>query len=50
MQIKQILRYKLVYILLAVLLVVAVILNINTGNIHISPARIFRIICLKCDM
>ena len=50
MQIKQILRYQLVYILLAVLLVVAVILNINTGNIHISPARIFRIIFLKGDM
>lgn len=47
MQIKQILRYQLVYILLAVLLVVAVILNINTGNIHISPARIFRIIFLR---
>ena len=50
MQIKQMLRYQLVYILLAVLLVVAVILNINTGNIHISPARIFRIIFLKGDM
>ena len=50
MQIKQILRYQLVYILLAVLLVVAVILNINTGNIHISPARIFRIIFLKGDI
>ncbi len=42
MQIKQILRYQLVYILLAVLLVVAVILNINTGNIHISPAKNFQ--------
>ena len=47
MQIKQILRYQLVYVLLVILLVAAVIFNINTGNINISPARIFRIIFLK---
>lgn len=43
MQIKQILRYQLVYVLLVILLVAAVIFNINTGNINISPIRIFRI-------
>lgn len=47
MQIKQILRYQLVYVLLVILLVAAVIFNINTGNINISPIRIFRIIFLK---
>ena len=47
MQIKQILRYQFVYVLLVILLVAAVIFNINTGNINISPARIFRIIFLK---
>ena len=43
MHIKQILRYQFVYVLLVILLVAAVIFNINTGNINISPARIFRI-------
>ena len=47
MQIKQILRYQFVYVLLVILLVAAVIFNINTGNINISPIRIFRIIFLK---
>ena len=47
MHIKQILRYQFVYVLLVILLVAAVIFNINTGNINISPARIFRIIFLK---
>ena len=36
MQIKQILRYQFVYVLLVILLVAAVIFNINTGNINIS--------------
>ena len=44
MQIKKIIRCQVVYILLVVLFVLAVIFNINTGNVHISPARIFRII------
>ena len=40
MHIKQILRYQFVYVLLVILLVAAVIFNINTGNINISPERI----------
>ena len=47
---KQIFRYQFVYAMLIVLMIMAVIFNINTGNIHISPARIFRIIFLKGDM
>ena len=50
MQIKKIIRCQVVYILLVVLFVLAVIFNINTGNVHISPARIFRIIFLHGDM
>ena len=49
MQIKKIIRCQVVYILLVVLFVLAVIFNINTGNVHISPARIFRIIFLHGD-
>ena len=50
MQMKKIFSWKVVYILLVVLFVLAVIFNINTGNVHISPARIFRIIFLHGDM
>ena len=50
MQIKKIIRCQVVYILLVVLFVLAVIFNINTGNVHISPARIFRIIFLHGGM
>ncbi len=44
---KRRIRIEIVYIILIVLSICAVVLNINTGNIHISPLRIFRIIFLK---
>lgn len=46
---KKIFRYQFVYALLLGLLLLAVILNINTGNVHISPVRIFQIIFLHED-
>ena len=38
---KKALRCQLVYIMLVVLFIVAVFMNINTGNVHISFGRIF---------
>ncbi len=44
---KNVFRYQLIYIILIVLFGVAVILNVNTGSVTITPAQIFRIIFLK---
>ena len=46
---KKALRFQLVYIMLVVLFIVAVFMNINTGNVHISFGRIFKIIFLKAE-
>ena len=46
---KKALRCQLVYIMLVVLFIVAVFMNINTGNVHISFGRIFKIIFLKAE-
>ena len=46
---KQIFRYQFVYVALLILMAVAVIMNINTGNVHISPVQIGKIIFLKGD-
>ena len=37
---KQIFRYQFVYVSLLILMAAAVIMNINTGNVHISPVQI----------
>ena len=44
---KNVFRYQLIYIILIVLFVVAVILNVNTGSVNITPVQIFKIIFLK---
>ena len=46
---KKALRCQLVYIMLVVLFIVAEFMNINTGNVHISFGRIFKIIFLKAE-
>lgn len=46
---KQIFRYQFVYVALLILMAAAVIMNINTGNVHISPVQIGKIIFLKGD-
>ena len=48
-QMKAVFRYQLVYVFLTGLLLLAVVLNINTGNVNISPVRIFKIIFLHTD-
>ena len=40
-------RFLLVFVILAVAFCVIVILNINTGNVHISVSKILRIIFLR---
>ncbi len=47
--IRQQVRYQIVFLLLLSLVVVALILNINTGSISISPLRIFRIVFLSAE-
>ena len=44
---KNVFRYQLIYIILIVLFVVAVILNVNTGSVNITPVQIFKIIDRK---
>lgn len=46
---KQRIRYQIVFVLLLSLVGVALILNINTGSISISPLRILRIIFLSAE-
>lgn len=46
---KQRIRYQIVFVLLLSLVGVALILNINTGSISISPLRILRIIFLGAE-
>ena len=48
-EIRQQVRYQIVFLLLLSLVVVALILNINTGSISISPLRIFRIVFLSAE-
>lgn len=43
-RVKRRIRYTAVFVSLAVLFVVIMILNVNTGNVHIPPGRLFRII------
>ena len=44
---KKVIRYQIMFILLAVLFCTGVVANINTGSVHISAAEIFKIIFLK---
>ena len=40
-------RYTLVFITMAILFFIIVVLNINTGNVHISVAKILKILFLR---
>ena len=40
-------RYTLVFLIMAVLFCIIVVLNINTGNVHISVSKILRILFLR---
>ena len=44
---KRLLRFQLVFLGLAVLLVIAVVLNINTGSVKLSAERIWNILFLR---
>jgi iron complex transport system permease protein len=41
---KRLIRYQAVFITLIFLIAAAVVMNVNTGSVHISPLRIFKII------
>ncbi len=46
---KSIIRYQMVFILLLILFCAAVVMNVNTGSVNISPIEIARIIFLKAE-
>ena len=46
---KTLIRYQIAFILLILLFCVAVIMNINTGSVNISPVEIARIIFLRAE-
>lgn len=45
----RIIRYQIVFLVLLFLIAAAVVMNVNTGSVNISPARIFQIIFLRID-
>jgi iron complex transport system permease protein len=45
----KIIRYQIVYIALLFLIALALVLNVNTGSVNMSPARIFRIIFMRFE-
>ncbi len=47
--IKSFVRYQIVFILLIVLICVAIIMNVNTGSVNITPSKIFEIIVLRAE-
>lgn len=47
--IKSFVRYQVVFILLIVLICVAIIMNVNTGSVNITPSKIFEIIVLRAE-
>lgn len=48
-RIKTIARFQLVFVLLIIVFVLALVMNINTGTVDISPKDIFKIIILKAQ-
>lgn len=46
---KSMLRYQIVFILLIVLVFVAIVMNVNTGSVDISPVEILKIIFLGAN-
>lgn len=47
--VKKLLRYQIVFLLLFLLLIVSLVLNINTGSVNITPQKIFQIIFTNAD-
>lgn len=47
--IKSFVRYQVVFILLIILICVAIIMNVNTGSVNITPSQIFKIIVLRAE-
>lgn len=47
--IKSFVRYQIVFILLIILICVAIIMNVNTGSVNITPSQIFKIIVLRAE-
>ncbi len=47
--IKSFVRYQVFFILLIVLICVAIIMNVNTGSVNITPSKIFEIIVLRAE-
>ncbi len=47
--IKLFVRYQVVFILLFILICVAIIMNVNTGSVNITPSQIFKIIALRAE-
>ncbi len=45
----RIIRYQVVFIALLFLIALAVVLNVNTGSVNMSPVRIFKIIFMRLD-
>jgi len=42
-------RYQMVFLLLLFLCALAIVMNVNTGSVHIQPIRIFELICSGVD-
>lgn len=47
--IKSFVRYQIVFILLIILICVAIIMNVNTGSVNITPSQIFKIIVVRAE-
>ncbi|QSX05347.1 iron ABC transporter permease [Sedimentibacter sp. zth1] len=46
---KSVVRYQIVFILLAILFFVAIVMNVNTGSVNISPSEIVKIILFRAN-
>lgn len=46
---KSIIRYQIAFIILTILFCIAVVMNVNTGSINITPINIAKIIFLNAD-
>ena len=45
----KILRYQIVYMVLLFLIALALVLNVNTGSVNMSPVKIFKIIFMRFE-
>jgi iron complex transport system permease protein len=49
MNTKRIIRYQIVFTALLCSIAAAIVLNVNTGSVSISPLRIFKILFMRID-